>query len=122
MEALGAILGHLGEKLGYLGRSWRQDGTLLAGCWDEAGEDEPRKRTWIEKEWLKATNTAAAAGIRARVGGCLELEFKDLEGLDGLDTRFNTPWRLPLAGAGGYPVRCARKTATVPTSIFEAVL
>ena len=43
----------------------------------------------------------AAAGIRARVGGCLELEFRDLEGLDGSDTRFNTPWRLPSAGAGG---------------------
>ena len=42
MEALGAILGHLGEKLGYLGRSWRQVGTLLAGCWDKDGEDEPR--------------------------------------------------------------------------------
>ena len=40
-------------------------------------------------------------GVRARVGGCLELEFRDLEGLEGLETRFNTPWRLPLAGAGG---------------------
>ena len=54
---------------------------------------------------------AAAASGR---GGCLELEFRDLEGLDGLDTRFNTPWRLPAAGAGGYPVRCARQAATVP--------
>ena len=60
-------------------------------------------------------NDAAAGGIRARVEGCLELEFRDLEGLDGLDTRFNTPWRLPAAGAGGYnPVRYARKAATVP--------
>ena len=63
-----------------------------------------------------------ARSVRARVGGCLELEFRDLEGLDGLDTRFNTPWRLPLAGAGGYPVRCARKAATVPISIFEGLL
>ena len=56
-----------------------------------------------------------ARSVRARVGGCLELEFRDLEGLDGLDTRFNTPWRLPAAGAGGYnPVRYARKAATVP--------
>ena len=54
-----------------------------------------------------------------RVGGCLELEFRDLEGLDGLDTRFNTPWRLPLAGAGGYPMRCARKAATVPNLRLE---
>ena len=42
LEALGAILEHLGEKLGYLGRSWHQDGTLLAGCWDNKREDEPR--------------------------------------------------------------------------------
>ena len=35
-----------------------------------------------------------APSVWARVGGCLELEFRDLEGLDGLDTRFNTPWRL----------------------------
>ena len=41
-EALGAILGILGEKLGYLGRSWRQVGTLLAASWDKDGEDEPR--------------------------------------------------------------------------------
>ena len=34
-----------------------------------------------------------ARSVRARVGGCLELEFRDLEGLDGLETRFNTPWR-----------------------------
>ena len=39
---LGAILGNLGEKLGYLGRSWREVGTFLAACWDKDGEDEPR--------------------------------------------------------------------------------
>ena len=38
---LEAILGDLGTKLGYLGRSWRQDGTLLAACWDKDGEDGP---------------------------------------------------------------------------------
>ena len=119
LEALGAILERLGQKLGYLWRSWRQVGTLLAGCWGKDGEDEPRKRTSIEKGWLKAMNGAAAAGIRARVGGCLELEFRDLEGLDGLDTRSNTPWRLPSAGAGGYPVRCARQATTVPNLRLE---
>ena len=60
-----------------------------------------------------------ARGVWARVGGCLELDFKDLEGLDGLVTRFNTPWRLPLAGAGEYPVRCARQAATVPNLRLE---
>ena len=44
----------------------------------------------------------------------LNLERSRLEGLEGLDTRSNTPWRLPLAGAGGYPVRYARQAATVP--------
>ena len=41
-------------------------------------------RTWRENGWLKAMNSArdgAAAGILARVGGCLELEFRDLERL-----------------------------------------
>ena len=42
MEALGAVLGRLGQKLGDLRRSWPQIGTLLAACWDEDGEDEPR--------------------------------------------------------------------------------
>ena len=41
LEALGAILGHRGEKLGYLGQFWRQVGTVLAGCWDKDGEDGP---------------------------------------------------------------------------------
>ena len=58
-----------------------------------------------------------ARSVRARVGGCLELEFRDLEGLDGLETRFNTPWRP--GGAGGYPVRCARQAATVPNLRLE---
>ena len=39
-----------------------------------------------------------ARSVRARVGGCLELQFRDLEGLDGLETRFNT--LAPLRGAG----------------------
>ena len=39
-----------------------------------------------------------ARSVWARVGGCLELEFRDLEGLDGLVTRFNTPWRPGGAG------------------------
>ncbi len=55
MDALGAILGHLGEKLGYLGRSWRQVGTLLAACWDKDGEDEPRKANMGDK-WVDLGN------------------------------------------------------------------
>ena len=34
-----------------------------------------------------------ARSVWARVGGCLEVEFKDLAGLDGLETRFNMQWR-----------------------------
>ena len=58
-------------------------------------------------------NEGDARSVRARVGGCLELEFRDLEGLDGLDTRFT---RRGAASRGRriYPVRCARKAATVP--------
>ena len=39
-------------------------------------------RTWRGNGWVKATKDgryAAAAGILARVGGCLELEIRDLE-------------------------------------------
>ena len=78
LEALGAILGHLGEKLGYLGRSWRQDGTLLAGCWDKDGEDEPRQAN-LGRKWVALGNEicmVAAGSVRARVGGCLELESR----------------------------------------------
>ena len=111
LGGLVAILGRLGEKLGYLERSWPQVGTLLAACWDKYGEDDPREanlgRKWVakgdgrRKRWCAPVD---ARGVWARVGGCLELEFRDLEGLDGVDTRFNTLWRLPLAGAGGSTV------------------
>ncbi len=33
LENLGAILGYLGERMGYLGRAWREVETLLA-AWD----------------------------------------------------------------------------------------
>ena len=39
-------------------------------------------RTWGENGWLKAMNDGrdgAAGGGLARVGRCLELEFRDLE-------------------------------------------
>ena len=42
LEALGAILGRLGQKLGYPGRCWLQVGSILAASWDKDGEDEPR--------------------------------------------------------------------------------
>ena len=38
----GAILKLFGHMLGYLGRSWPQVGTFLAGYWEKDGEDEPR--------------------------------------------------------------------------------
>ena len=36
-------------------------------------------RTWGENGWLKAMKPGAAVGGLARVGRCLELEFRDLE-------------------------------------------
>ena len=42
-------------------------------------------------------------GLSAR-RGCLEFEFRDLEGLDGLDTRFNT--LAPLRGAADIEDAC----------------
>ena len=42
LEALGAILGRLGQKLGCLGRSWPEVGTLLAAGWDKVGEDDAK--------------------------------------------------------------------------------
>ena len=82
MEAVGAILRHLGEKLSYLGRYWRQVGTL----WQHVGRKMAKKseeiRTWSELGWLKATRCVSGgfAGSKiARTGGCLELDFRDLE-------------------------------------------
>ena len=89
---------------GILARSWASLGDLgvkLGPCWQHVGGKMAKKsedmRTWGENGWLKATNDGSAADILARVGRCLELEFRDLERLDGLDTRSNTPWH-PLRG------------------------
>ena len=54
MEALGAILGHLGEKLGYLERSWRQVGTLWQHVGGKMAKMSEDIRTWGENGWLKA--------------------------------------------------------------------
>ena len=69
---LGAILGRLGQKLNYLGRSWRQVGTLLAGCWDEDREGEPRSAN-LGGKWVALVNEAwcytRAAGASGRASG-----------------------------------------------------
>ena len=80
MEALRAILGHLGEKLSYLGRSWRQVGTLLAACWDKDGEDEPREAN-LGGKWVALGNegwcdTRVLEAFERASGGCLELESR----------------------------------------------
>ena len=58
-------------------------------------------------------DTVGARSVWARVGGCLELEFRDLEGLDGLVTRFNTPWRP--GGAGGFHIKKLSSALRVPS-------
>ena len=91
-----AILGDLGVKMG---PSWQDVGTTMA----KMSQDWPKMANLSRKSERGRQGMVTAAGIRARVGGCPELEFRDFEELDGLETRFNTPWRLPSAGAGGYP-------------------
>ena len=73
----------------------------------------------------------APAGRFARAAAPPELEFEEkgktgeagrmwqriCKGLDEVVLHAGSPF-----GDGGYPVRCARKAATVPTSIFEALL
>ena len=91
------VLGGLvGNCRGYLEASWREVGLswaslasiwdLMAACWRKDGEEKRRdanlERTWVTKgndrrfdrSWGEAT-----AGKIARTGGCLELDFRDLE-------------------------------------------
>ena len=54
-----------------------------------------------------------ARSVQARVGGCLELEFREFE---ELDIRF---CHTRGQGPADYPVRCARQAATVPNLRLE---
>ena len=47
MEAVGTILRHLGEKLGYLDRSWLEVGTL----WQHVGGKMAKKSEDYEIGW-----------------------------------------------------------------------
>ncbi len=54
----------------------------MEACWKKDGEEERRDRTWSEIGWLKVMNAGSGgfAGSKiARTGGCLELDFRDLE-------------------------------------------
>ena len=87
------VLGGLvGGSRGYLEASWREVGlswailasswNLMEACWKKDGEEERRDRTWSEIGWLKVMNAGSGgfAGSKiARTGGCLELDFRDLE-------------------------------------------
>ncbi len=84
------VLGGLvGDSRGYLGASWREVGLswailasswdLMAACWDKDGEEERRDAN-LERTWVgKARGYASAGSILACTGGCLELEFRELE-------------------------------------------
>ena len=58
-------------------------------------------------EILKKEKTKESGKIRGRI----------CKGFDEVVLHAGSPF-----GDGGYPMRCARKAATVPTSIFEALL
>ena len=91
------VLGGLvGGCRGYLEASWREVGLswailasswdLMAACWDKDGEEERRdanlERTWVTKsnEGRFGGSWGEVAGSKiARTGGCLELDFRDLE-------------------------------------------
>ena len=75
----------LGLSWGILARSWAILGDLgvkLGPCWQDVGTKMAKmsqdRRTWEENGWLKAMNGGAAGSVRARVGGCLELEFGEI--------------------------------------------
>ena len=51
----------------------------MVACWRKDGEDERRLRNWRENEWLEAMKVELPRSGLARVGRCLELEFRDLE-------------------------------------------
>ena len=63
-----AILGDLGVKL-----------ELMAACGEKDSEEEQDMRTLGEYGWLKAMKYGLPRNGLARVGRCLELEFRDLE-------------------------------------------
>jgi hypothetical protein len=91
------VLGGLvGGSRGCLEASWREVGPswailassrdLMAACWKKDGEEERKDanlvRTWVAKsnERQFGGKLPGAAGSKiARTGGCLELDFRDLE-------------------------------------------
>ena len=101
-----AILGDLGVKLG---PCWQHVGIKMA----KMSQD---RRTWEENGWLWATRYANARSVRARVGGCLELEFsiwKDwTDWIRDLTRRGACLWQ----GAGGF-IQCAARAKPPPCRI-----
>ena len=58
----------------------------MAACWKKDGEEERRdanlERTWVTKGnegWFWGRRPRVAGSKIARTGGCLELDFRDLE-------------------------------------------
>ena len=74
----------LGLSWGILATSWTILGDLgvkMGPCWQHVGTKMAKmsqdQRTWEANGWLEAMRDGPAAGVRARVGGCLELEFRE---------------------------------------------
>ena len=64
MEAVRTILRHLGEKLGYLDRSWLEVGTLWQHVGIKMAKKSEEMRTWSELGWVKALRYVSAGGYR----------------------------------------------------------
>ena len=81
----GLVGGSWGLSWGILPRIWAILGDLsvkMGPCWQDVGRKMAKmiedQRTWEANGWLEAMNVGAAGSVRARVRGCLELEFREI--------------------------------------------
>ena len=117
---------HFGAMLGNVGAKMANKRGKIATKSAKMSQD---RRTWVAKANEGCALKELPVPVCERSGPPRALEFarrKDQRGrqdlaknLQGFGELFYTP--ADPYGDGGYPVRCARKAATVPISIFEAL-